>query len=73
MSKHKNSEVREILHSMHGLEPEEIEGQMGIMVNADGTVTDIFDDITYASIERWAEAQCGEQEERFSEHGGFDY
>lgn len=73
MSHHRDPDVRELLRSLNGLGPDELEDQVGIVIHSDGTVRDVFDNVTYDSVERWAESQTGKQDEHFHHYHDSDH
>lgn len=71
MSKHRNPDVRELLRSLHGLTPDELEDQMGVVMQENG-VLDVFDGVHYDTIELWAESQIGKQGEKIHHNSNWD-
>ena len=72
MSKQKNPDVRELLRNIHGLTADQIEDELGVMIESDGTVYDPIDDVSYSSLEDWAECQVGKQDEKIHPHHGWE-
>jgi hypothetical protein len=56
-------EVRELMRSVSALPPSELPDEYNISLWADGRVHDLFDGITYASLQEWAEAQFSDSGE----------
>lgn len=57
---------------LHGLSREEIEEEVGVEIDDEGKVFDVYDRVEYDSLEKWAEAQGGKQDERIYGRNGWD-